>query len=96
LPSTFLGELAGYTIRDGRPFRWTAAGGFSRMPTIGATAVDINDSGDVVVDMETGATWLPFVWRVSGEVAKIELLPGSKTAFATAINNKGQVVGTFY
>jgi probable HAF family extracellular repeat protein len=73
-----------------------------------ANALNLNDKGQVVGFAETDITDLtcstgtPFqvrrfevvIWEPNGEIRKLRPLAGDTVAFATGINEKGQVVGT--
>lgn len=88
------GEVIGYGESYG--FRWTRSGGFVQMPMKSGSLTAINENGDasgVVINDEFVAK--PFVWMASGEIRTIKLPQGATSGFAVAINDSGQVTGTF-
>lgn len=61
----------------------------------GAFASDINDPGDIV----GGTKWpdvRPLVWKADGRVIYLPLPPGKTQGRATAINNRGDIVGSVW
>src|SRR5271169_4920663 len=71
-----------------------------QLPDLGRAGNDayaINDHGQVVgyVQSPDGTTFYAAVWRdgARGPVTNLGALPGDFAAFATGINNRGQVVG---
>jgi probable HAF family extracellular repeat protein len=63
-----------------------------------SSAYAINNSGQVVGQIGSAAGYFAAVWPqgADGEVKSIKLLPGDAAAFATGINNRGQVVGSTF
>jgi probable HAF family extracellular repeat protein len=61
----------------------------------GGAAYAINDHGQIVgyVSSADGTTIVAAIWQ-NGEITSIPILPGDSAAFATGINNRGQVVGS--
>jgi len=61
----------------------------------GGAAYAINDHGQIVgyVSSADGTTIVGAIWQ-NGEITSIPILPGDSAAFATGINNRGQVVGS--
>jgi len=66
----------------------------------GNDAYAINDHGQAVgyVSTTDGSTIVPSFWPngVHGAVTNLGILPGDGAAFATGINNRGQVVGSTF
>ena len=66
----------------------------------GGDAYAINDHGQIVgyVSSPDGTTIFPTVWRdgARGAPTSLGILPGDGAAFATGINNRGQVVGSTF
>jgi probable HAF family extracellular repeat protein len=66
----------------------------------GSDAYAINDHGQAVgyVSTTDGSTIVPSLWEngAHGEVKNLGILPGDGAAFATGINNRGQVVGSTF
>ena len=64
----------------------------------GNDAYAINDHGQAVgyVTSPDGSTIYASIWQKNGEVTYLPVLPGDGAAFATGINNKGQVVGSTF
>ena len=74
-----------------------------RLPDLGHTGSDayaINDHGQAVgyVSTADGSTIVASLWQngARGEVTNLGILPGDGAAFATGINNRGQVVGSTF
>jgi uncharacterized membrane protein len=90
------GQVAGSIA--GRAFRWEPGTGLTSLAMLDAMSrfpVAINASGDIA---GTAASSVPtsrvaFVWKRSGEVVELGVLPGKKTSDATGMNDLGQVVG---
>ena len=63
----------------------------------GNAAYAINDHGQAVgyVTSADGSTIVPSIWHDSG-LTTLPILPGDGAAFATGINNRGQVVGSTF
>ena len=63
----------------------------------GNAAYAINDHGQTVgyVSSADGTTIVASIWQ-NGGVTSIPILPGDSAAFATGINNRGQVVGSTF
>ena len=63
----------------------------------GAAAYSINDQGQIVgyVGSADGKTIVAAIWQ-NGGVTSIPTLAGDSAAFATGINNRGQVVGSTF
>jgi hypothetical protein len=53
----------------------------------------INDSDVVVGEVESGSTFLPFIWKPTTGLQTIPLLPGTSQGIGLAVNNLGDVVG---
>jgi probable HAF family extracellular repeat protein len=71
-----------------------------QLPDLGRTGSDayaINDHGQIVgyVQSPDGTTIFAAIWQHGG-VTSIPTLPGDSAAFATGINNRGQVVGSTF
>jgi probable HAF family extracellular repeat protein len=66
----------------------------------GSDAYAINDHGQAVgyVSTADGSTIVASLWQngASGAVKNLGILPGDGAAFATGINNRGQVVGSTF
>jgi probable HAF family extracellular repeat protein len=64
---------------------------------VGSDAYAINDHGQIVgyVSSPDGTTIVAALWQ-NGGVTSIPTLPGDSAAFATGINNRGQVVGSTF
>jgi probable HAF family extracellular repeat protein len=66
----------------------------------GGDAYAINDHGQIVgyVSSPDGTTIFPTVWQngARGAPTSLGILPGDGAAFATGINNRGQVVGSTF
>jgi probable HAF family extracellular repeat protein len=64
---------------------------------VGSDAYAINDHGQIVgyVSSPDGTTIFAAIWQ-NGGVTSIPTLPGDSAAFATGINNRGQVVGSTF
>jgi probable HAF family extracellular repeat protein len=62
----------------------------------GSDAYAINDHGQAVGYVSNGTTVVASLWQngARGEVTNLGILPGDGAAFATGINNRGQVVGS--
>ena len=86
-------QVTGY--RNGRAFRWIKEKGFSTIPIGDSNGEAINDNGDVAGGIWKDQAATPFVWMESGAVTTIQLPTGSRSGYAAAINEKGQVVGNF-
>jgi probable HAF family extracellular repeat protein len=74
-----------------------------QLPDLGHTGSDayaINDHGQAVgyVSTADGSTIVASLWQngASGAVKNLGILPGDGAAFATGINNRGQVVGSTF
>ena len=74
-----------------------------QLPDLGRTGSDayaINDHGQAVgyVTSPDGTTIFPTVWLdgARGAPTSLGILPGDGAAFATGINNRGQVVGSTF
>jgi len=70
-----------------------------QLPDLGHTGSDayaINDHGQAVGYVSNGTTVVASLWQngAHGEVKNLGILPGDGAAFATGINNRGQVVGS--
>ena len=93
------GDVIGtYQDNDGNfhTFLWTAASGYKTLsiPGVpGATVVDINSSGAIVGGYFNGATDRGFVYQ-NGKFQIVQVL-GSNNSSVGAINNKGQLVGSY-
>jgi probable HAF family extracellular repeat protein len=63
----------------------------------GNAAYAMNDHGQIVgyVSSADGSTIVASIWQ-NGGVTTIPILPGDGAAFATGINNRGQVVGSTF
>jgi probable HAF family extracellular repeat protein len=71
-----------------------------QLPDLGHTGSDayaINDHGQAVgyVSTTDGSTIVASLWE-NGGVKNLGILPGDGAAFATGINNRGQVVGSTF
>ena len=71
-----------------------------QLPDLGQTGSDayaINDHGQAVgyVVSADGTTFVASLWQNDG-VKDLGILPGDSAAFATGINNRGQVVGSTF
>jgi probable HAF family extracellular repeat protein len=53
----------------------------------------MNDHGQIVGYVSDGTTVVASLWQ-NGGVKNLGILPGDGAAFATGINNRGQVVGS--
>jgi probable HAF family extracellular repeat protein len=64
---------------------------------VGSDAYAVNDHGQIVgyVSSPDGTTIVAALWQ-NGGVTSIPTLPGDSAAFATGINNRGQVVGSTF
>jgi probable HAF family extracellular repeat protein len=64
---------------------------------VGSDAYAINDHGQIVgyVSSPDGTTIFAAIWQ-NGGITTIPTLPGDSAAFATGINNRGQVVGSTF
>ena len=64
----------------------------------GSDAYAINDHGQAVgyVSTTDGSTIVASLWENGGPVKNLGILPGDGAAFATGINNRGQVVGSTF
>ena len=76
-------------------FRWTSAGGFEQIPIPETGVYFINEAGDAVGMVGTGGTGKPIVWKASGEIKTIRLPAGATYGYPVAINEKGEVAGSF-
>lgn len=89
------------TMGPGHAFIWSEEFGMRDLgaalgPDISSVAMAINDAGDVV-----GTYWhWPYstgsravLWRATGEITDLAMLPGEFESSATAINNSGTIVG---
>ena len=91
------GVIVGYAQRadlSTRAIRWDAQGAHlleTRVCCYDAAAA-INDSGTVVGYVSTPQV-APAKWSRSGALTMLALPPGDNFGFATAINNRGQIVG---
>ncbi len=58
----------------------------------------INDRGQVAgkVRSADGSTYVAALWQPDGTLTNLGILPGDFAAFATGINNRGQVVGNTF
>jgi probable HAF family extracellular repeat protein len=77
-------------------FRWTAATGMVRLPTLGgpaAAAYSVNDAGDAVGFSEPagGGRLHATLWKANGRVVDLGTLGGD--ALATHVSNSGIVTG---
>jgi probable HAF family extracellular repeat protein len=63
----------------------------------GNAAYAVNDHGQAVgyVTSADGSTIVPSIWHDKG-LTTLPILPGDGAAFATGINNRGQVVGSTF
>lgn len=63
---------------------------------VGSDAYAVNDHGQAVGYVSNGTTVVAALWRdgADGAVTNPGILPGEGAAFATGINNRGQVVGS--
>jgi probable HAF family extracellular repeat protein len=63
-----------------------------------SSAYAINNSGQIVGQIGSAEGYFAAVWPqgADGEVKSLKLLPGDSAAFATGINNRGQVVGSTF
>ena len=71
-----------------------------QLPDLGRTGSDayaINNHGQIVgyVQSPDGTTIFAAIWQ-NGGVTSIPTLPGDSAAFATGVNNRGQVVGSTF
>ena len=64
-------------------------------PQTGNAAYAINDHGQAVGYVSSGSTIVPSIWHDKG-LTTLPILPGDGAAFATGINNRGQVVGSTF
>jgi probable HAF family extracellular repeat protein len=80
-----------------RAFVWSASSGMVDLGTLGglsASAADINEQGVVVGVADTAAgAQRPFVWTPAGGMTELPTPTGALFAYATAVNNAGNVVG---
>jgi len=72
-----------------------------QLPDLGFDGNDsyaINDHGQVVGYVSTGTTIVASLWQngAHSAVTSLGILPGDGAAFATGINNRGQVVGSTF
>jgi probable HAF family extracellular repeat protein len=70
-----------------------------QLPDLGHDGNDvyaINDHGQIVGYVSDGTTVVAALWQdgADGGVTNLGILPGDSAAFATGINNRGQVVGS--
>lgn len=91
------GDVVG--SRNGRPFRWTLADGFTWLTPSNETgyAYDINDHGQIVGESWSNGYYYAFLWE-NGKLSDLNALTGVGTksfrlGSADAINNAGQIVG---
>ncbi len=63
-----------------------------------SSAYAINNSGQIVGQIGSAEGYFAAFWPqgADGEVKSLKLLPGDSAAFATGINNRGQVVGSTF
>ena len=61
----------------------------------GNAAYAVNDHGQAVGYVTSGSTIVPSIWHDKG-LTTLPILPGDGAAFATGINNRGQVVGSTF
>jgi probable HAF family extracellular repeat protein len=98
------GEVVGYAgVENGtRGFLWTrgtvieigSLGGFTSDGSQLTRAIGLNDSGDVVgTSLIPGGTLSAFVWR-RGKIRPLDKLEGTINCEATAINSRGDIVGS--
>jgi probable HAF family extracellular repeat protein len=97
------GEIAGWGNigSSGRALTGTVSGGLVDLGIVancGATALGINDPGEVVGwfnnSSSCGFTSHGFSWTQSGGVKDLGVLTGGQYSFAYAVNSSGQIVGT--
>jgi probable HAF family extracellular repeat protein len=83
-------------FRNNTGFRWTRSGGFVNQSTTLVSLTSINENGDAAGSVTVGYfLFKPVVWMASGELKIIDLPAGFSSGYATGLNDKGQVVGTF-
>ena len=62
----------------------------------GSGLVDVNDAGVFLGHVYTGTLrWMPFTWH-DGEVTQITPVPDGDRGHVAAINNPGEVVGSWW
>ena len=76
-------------------FRWNETSGFDRIPLPSAPLYVVNEKGDAAGMQGTGESGVPFIWKSSGEVRLIKL-PTGNYGYPTAINDAGQIAGTYH
>jgi probable HAF family extracellular repeat protein len=62
---------------------------------LGNAAYAINDHGQAVGYVSSGQIFVPSIWHDKG-LTTLPVLPGDYAAFASGINNRGQVVGSTF
>lgn len=91
------GQIVGFAVVQpyGRPFIWEAGQGFRKLSTLGgpdvASGKDINDAGQVVGSFPTSGGGHGYVWSLASGTDDLYAIAGMTEA--SAINNRGQVVG---
>ena len=91
------GQVVGQAETDSletHAFSWTAAGGMVDLGVAGTQsgAMDVSNSGAVIVRRTTFPTVSSYVWTAPGSIVELGSLGGGSTV-ATAINDSGAVVG---
>jgi hypothetical protein len=76
-------------------FRWNETSGFDRIPLTHAPLYVVNEKGDAAGMQGEGDSGVPFIWKSSGEVTVIKL-PSGSYGYPAAINDAGQIAGTYH
>lgn len=93
-----IGQVVGfYRTVSGieRPFLWSATGGITDLEIEAGQAWQINNSGQVVGNIEIAATGElhPFLWMEGAGMTDLGVLADTFYCYPNSINNLGQVVG---